>query len=499
MILIDSKHFTSLNSGIISMRKNVGAIRKTLLKNRTLNLRLQTKQKLYDQQLKESEERRQQESKREQSRRGGGINLSLGNFLKKPGDIFKAGGGLSDVLQRVVLFFSFALVGWMLKALPSIIKSVQAFMKSAKSFIQSLSEFWGSITGFFTFLWNGIEGLYKKLGLGGTDGLDETSEKKTRDMLADIATELGKFLLKLPGLVFSLVKSLIQQHERAKDIKRKNPNLTNQEAADAARNELLNKNQQPGQPSPTRPIPGSPLPLQKLIPGTRGFIQGGSGRGSETGYGAHFHLSPPSTDAAGLEKAREVAFQAIKLMLQRGSRVWLSNYEKFVPPNASDSVIKDMIKREQDAHTKPNRTRGGIDIQEGEPGKEAVIPGYLGTKSVFPLATGTVTGSIQGGYGREAEVIGSGGVVLAHGSAGSTASGQGAELTTRIDPERYGEVVRSPGPRVVEINETVIVPLPPSISKERQQRYNAVFSGDRKIEVISIDGESASSNPLFEN
>ena len=56
MILIDSKHFTSLNSGIISMRKNVGAIRKTLLKNRTLNLRLQTKQKLYDQQLKESEE-----------------------------------------------------------------------------------------------------------------------------------------------------------------------------------------------------------------------------------------------------------------------------------------------------------------------------------------------------------------------------------------------------------------------------------------------------------
>jgi hypothetical protein len=71
------------------MRKNVGAIRKTLLKNRTLNLRLQTKQKLYDQQLKESEERRQQESKREQSRRGGGINLSLGNFLKKPGDIFK--------------------------------------------------------------------------------------------------------------------------------------------------------------------------------------------------------------------------------------------------------------------------------------------------------------------------------------------------------------------------------------------------------------------------
>ena len=116
-MLIDSKHFTSLNSGIISMRKNVGAIRKTLLKNRKLNLRLQTKQKLYDQKLKESQERQKQESKREQSK-GGGRNLSLKNFLKKPGDIFKGGGGISDMLQRVVMFFSFALIGWMLNALP---------------------------------------------------------------------------------------------------------------------------------------------------------------------------------------------------------------------------------------------------------------------------------------------------------------------------------------------------------------------------------------------
>jgi len=185
-------------------------------------------------------------------------------------------------------------------------------------------------------------------------------------------------------------------------------------------------------------------------------------------------------------------------MLQRGSTVHLSNLEMNIPPNASDSVIKNMIKREQEAHTQPRRTQGGIDIQEGEPGKEQVIPGYLGTKSVFPLATGPVTGNIYGGYGREAEVIGSGGVVLAHGSAGSTASGQGVELTTRIDPERYGEVVRSPGPRVVEINETVVVKLPPSISQERRNRYQEAFSraSNITIEVVSIDGEPSSS-PLF--
>ena len=500
MILIDSKHFTSLNSGIISMRKNVGAIRKTLLKNRTLNLRLQTKQKLYDQKLKESQERQKQESKRERSRGGGGRNLSLGNFLKKPGDIFKGGGGISDILQRVVMFFSFALIGWMLNALPAIIKSVKVFMESAKTFLKNLSEFWGAITGFFRVLWVNIEGLYKKLGLGGQNGLDETSEKKTRDMLADIATELGKFLKNLPGLVFRLVKSLIQQHERAKEIKRKNPNLTNQEAADRAREELLGNKQTPsGQPSRTQPIPGSPLPLQKLLPGSRGFVQGGSGKGSETGYGGHFHLSPPSNDPEGWEKARQVAFQAIKLMLQRGSTIYFSNLKMYLPVGADDSTIKTMIKKEQLAHTKPGRTQGGIDIQEGEPGKEKVIPGYLGTKSVFPLATGTVTGSTQGISGRRAEVIGSGGVMLAHGGPQSVASGQGVELTTRIDPDRYREVTRTPGPRVVEISETVVVPLPPGISKERQERYNAVFSGDRKIEVISVDGESTGSGPLFED
>ena len=72
-------------------------------------------------------------------------------------------------------------------------------------------------------------------------------------------------------------------------------------------------------------------------------------------------------------------------------------------------------------------------------------------------------------------------------------------MTTRIDPDRYREVTRTPGPRVIEISETVVVPLPAGISKEKQERYNAVFSGDRKIEVISVDGESTGSGPLFED
>ena len=489
MMLIDSKHFTSLNSGIISMRKNVGAIRKTLLKNRTLNLRLQTKQKLYDQQLKESEERRQQESKREQSRRGGGINLSLGNFLNKPGDIFKGGGGISDVLQRVVLFFSFALVGWMLKALPSIIKSVQSFIKSAQTFIQSLSEFWGAITGFFTVLWNGIEGLYKKLGLGGTDGLDETSEKKTRDMLADIATELGKFLKKLPGLVWNLVKSLVGQHKKARDIKEKNPTMTLEEAAKAARDGKDDV-------SPVDPlVPRRRVNLQYLGKGKAMF--GSSGRVSNAQGWVHGHFQ---TDTGDINALVSDTANVVEALIQQGVPVELSGGQKFTR-DMNRKSIEQMIRLGITQHT------------HSAVGKALDIFVPKGTMVPFPVNdlqstkgdwNGSLTRVARGtGYTRlgvSAIIPGSGKTYVGHLDPTSGEGTNDGSTYVAPAPVRSREAITSSGgPRVVEINQTVVVPLPSSISEERRQRYDAVFSGDRKIEVISVDGESASSNPLFEN
>ena len=178
------------------------------------------------------------------------------------------------------------------------------------------------------------------------------------------------------------------------------------------------------QQAPPKPIS---IGTTTLIPqtGAGGFLQGASGDGKEDQgrYGVHFHLSPPNMTEDGYKKARDVAFAAVKGMLARGSRIHLGNIKEDIPAGASDSLIKSMILREQKAHTQPGRTQGGIDLQEINPNVGPTIAGLPGSKIAFPLAVGKV-GSLSsgGGYGRQAEVLGSGGVVLAHGSSGSTAS-----------------------------------------------------------------------------
>jgi len=474
------------------MRKNVGAIRKTLLKNRTLNLRLQTKQKLYDQKLKESQERQKQESKREQSK-GGGRNLSLGNFLKKPGDIFKGGGGISDMLQRVVMFFSFALIGWMLNALPAIIKSVRTFMESAKTFLRSLSEFWGAITGLFSTLWNSFEGLYKKLGLGGTDGLDETSEKKTRDMLADIATELGKFLKKLPGLVWNLVKSLVGQHRKARkirdDAKAKGEDISLEEAARRAREPG------PDDVSPTSPlVPQRRVNLQFLGKGKAMF--GSTGRvDNEKGW-VHGHFA---TDTGDINALVSDTANMIEALLQQRVPVELANGQKFTR-DMSRQKIEELIRLGISLHTHSAVGRA-VDI---------FVP--KGTMVPFPVNDiqrprgnwngSLVEGAPGSGYQRlgiNAFIPGSGKTYVGHLDPTSGEGTNDGSTYVAPSPVSREEITSSGGPRVVEINQTVVVPLPSSISEERQQRYNAAFSGDRKIEIISVDGEPVGSSPLFED
>jgi len=193
--------------------------------------------------------------------------------------------------------------------------------------------------------------------------------------------------------------------------------------------------------SPTSQAPPKPISIgtTSLIPqtGAGGFLQGASGDGKEDQgrYGVHFHLSPPNMTEDGYKKARDVAFAAVKGMLARGSRIHFGNIKEDIPAGASDSLIKSMILREQKAHTQPRRTQGGIDLQEINPNVGPTIAGLPGSKIAFPLAVGKV-GSLSsgGGYGRQAEVLGSGGVVLAHGSSGSTASnvsGASSPTTTK--------------------------------------------------------------------
>ena len=149
--------------------------------------------------------------------------------------------------------------------------------------------------------------------------------------------------------------------------------------------------------------------------GPGGFIQGGSGQGSEggqnttSGYATHYHLSPPTNDPNGWAQARSVALTSAQMMLNRGSTIYFGNIGEF----AKAETLQDQITREQIAHSRPGRTQGGIDMQE---------KGSNGSMRMkFPLKVTNVTNDISGGSGRTARIIGTN-VTLAHGAVGSANS-----------------------------------------------------------------------------
>ena len=163
-------------------------------------------------------------------------------------------------------------------------------------------------------------------------------------------------------------------------------------------------------------VPGETIQAQGAAdPG--GFIQGGSGLGSEggqntnKGYATHWHLSPPSNDPAGWQQARDVAFTSAQAMLQRGSTIYFGNLKQYA--SSDPATLKQQISAEQQAHTQSGRTQGGIDMQEKAP------DGNMALK--FPLKVTNVSQDISGGSGRTARIIGTN-VRLAHGAAGSANS-----------------------------------------------------------------------------
>lgn len=195
-----------------------------------------------------------------------------------------------------------------------------------------------------------------------------------------------------------------------------------------------------------------------------GFIQGGSGLGSEGGqntsggYATHYHLSPPSNDAGGWAQARAVAFTSAKMMLSRGSSVYFGNIKQFAV-KGDDAKLQQQIAAEQQAHTQPGRTQGGIDMQESQNGN---------MKLKFPLKVTNVTNDINSGSGRTARIIGTN-VRLAHGGAGSANSlestvAQGAPPTAPgTPPARPGAPPAAAAPAVSALT------LPAARSQPQQQ------------------------------
>ncbi len=247
--------------------------------------------------------------------------------------------------------------------------------------------------------------------------------------------------------------------------------------------------EKPQQSQPSSPVKATSTGTTKLIPqtGPGGFLQGSSGKGMEDypRYGVHFHLSPPNMSESGFLAARELAFNAVKAMTARGSTVHLSNIKQNIPKGASDAQIKSMILAEQRAHTQPGRTQGGIDIQESNPNVGPTHKGLPGSKIAFPFAVGPVSPLSAGsGYGREAEVIGSGGVKLAHGAAGSTAS-QISPSTSVAGPAQTTAVA---SPSAAQVS--------PAPTQQRQQQVAQQITPERKPQdIVAVIPEPAAAPP----
>jgi hypothetical protein len=213
------------------------------------------------------------------------------------------------------------------------------------------------------------------------------------------------------------------------------------------------------QPSPVQPSPRS-TGTMNLVPqtGPGGFIQGASSDKSETAYATHFHidLKTPNYTQEGLLKIREVAFQAVKAMQARGSYVTFGNIPGYPVASKNDSILRSQILQEQQGHD--SRSSPGVDVQEHNSKLQRTFPSQPGSKTTFPFAVGAVYW--RGGYGREAEIIGSNGVTVSHGAPGSRAS----ELTQQP----------SPPPSQAKISPTPRQPIEERIVPESEQESYVV-------------------------
>ena len=211
------------------------------------------------------------------------------------------------------------------------------------------------------------------------------------------------------------------------------------------------QSQAPQQSStPSKPISTGKL---SLIPqtGSGGFIQGGSGSKGETQYATHFHIDHKGNNpnSEQLANIREVAFHATKAMLARGSTVYYGNIKQFA--SGSDSNIRSLIAAEQAAHDA--RSSAGVDIQESNPKIQRTFPSQVGSKTKFPFAVGSV--SFRGGYGREAEIIGTSGITVSHGAPGSSGSEQQISAQSKPQTPSPAQITPTGTPQNPQISQSL--------------------------------------------
>lgn len=477
---MDPKMFIGLSSGIGAMRKNVIAVRKTLIKKNQQSKKVTQKEKLFDKRLEDTKAKNQKEESREAKRGLKTLNLKgAGNrFFKKPELAFKMPG--MSILESIFGFFSFVLFGWMLKALPTLKKSVQEFITKAKDFIKSLEGIWNSIKGFFTFIFDGLESLYTKLGFGGSDALKQGDEFKVKDMLSTLADSIQKIITDLPKTIIDFISSV--------------PKL------------LAKRGTAQG---------GSNYKAGGLF----GLISGGEGdvnsyntgvAGSQSGFTPSKPFTEMTPDQVyGLQKSGKI-FAVGKYQIIPGTMKEFLAWAKSQGINTSsgkfDEAFQDQFAKYvlHEKRAKVGRFLSGdasvsMTTAQLELAAEFASVGVPTDMKAGSYAPGIPAVDIKRGESLYKEYMGAGNVASispdkiavelnAIKSGTSTASFIPSPATAERNGEREDTLSRSGGPKQIDISREVIIPI--QLNRTRREDYTNAFAAADSIKIYSIDGDS---------
>jgi hypothetical protein len=167
-------------------------------------------------------------------------------------------------------------------------------------------------------------------------------------------------------------------------------------------------------------------------------------------------------------------------MFARGSSVYFGNAGIFA--SKDDATLKSQIAAEQQAHG-ARKSSMAVDIQETNPSVQRTFPSQPGSATKFPFAVGSVY--YRGGYGREAEIVGSQGITVSHGASGSSGSdlsGKPAKANLYptaksnveqvITPERKGQTIVVDVPESSPPPQTTVASYPTEGKKPTDQVDN---------------------------
>lgn len=210
-MIVNSATYTSISNNLVSMRLNTIAIRRTLLNNRKTSEIVQKKTEKEEARISETKARRLVQEKNESNTFEQMLsNIKLPNWrlnLRNPLSGFSVPG--LGILGGAASFLGFGLLGWMLNALPSIVKAVKDFMERAKKFLETLTFFWNTVKIFFDTTFTAIENFIVKMGFGGAGSLGEGDDEKAKKQLDTLAGTLKQFIAEFPQKIKELVSGII--------------------------------------------------------------------------------------------------------------------------------------------------------------------------------------------------------------------------------------------------------------------------------------------------